>query len=149
MRVHQRKFKRSIPRARYAVVLHEVRSKPHLSLSTYAVIDSVHKLSRTNPEHPYCTMTKEQLASFLKLGRATVFRAIQEGITKRLFERNKEGHLHFTTKIGRDGRNTLNIIAVIFDQFDGFCTPHQIKTVEHNSIIDFSVVFLLFIGASL
>ncbi len=85
-------------RPRYSVVLHDVREKLDLSLTTYVVIDSVHKLSRTNPNHPYCTMSKEQLAEFLKLGRATVFRAIQDGETKGLLERTREGFLRSTQK---------------------------------------------------
>ena len=85
-------------RPRYTVVLHDVRAKLDLSLSTYAVIDSINILSRTNPEHPYCTMSKEQLSAFLKISRATVFRAIQEGVKKGLLERTTAGHLRTTRK---------------------------------------------------
>lgn len=85
-------------RPRYSVVLHDVREKLDLSLATYVVTDSVHKLSQTNPEHPYCTISKEQLAEFLKLSRATVFRSLDEGIKKGLIERTKQGHLRTTPK---------------------------------------------------
>ena len=78
-----KKGRKYTARPRYTLVLHEVRSKLDLSLSAYAVIDSIHKLSRTNPEHPWCIMGKEQMANFLKLSRATIFRAIQEGTTRR------------------------------------------------------------------
>ena len=96
--IAKRNKKRYTVKPRYTVVLHQVRERLDLSLSTYVVIDSVHKLSRTNPDHPYCTMSKEQLASFLKISRATVFRAIQEGIEKRLLDRTSGGALRSTQK---------------------------------------------------
>ena len=83
---------------RYTVVLHDVREKLSLSLNTYAIIDSVHKLSRNNPDYPYCTMSKEDIAAFLKLSRPTVFRAIQEGEAKGLLQRTKEGFLRTTQR---------------------------------------------------
>ena len=96
--IAQANKKRYSVRPRYTLVLHQVRERLDLSLSTYVVIDSVHKLSRTNPDHPYCTLSKEQLAAFLKLSRATVFRAIQEGVSKRLLDRTSGGSLRSTNK---------------------------------------------------
>ena len=78
-------------RPRYTVVLHDVRQKLDLSLTTYVVIDSVHKLSTSDPRFPYCIMSKEDLAEFLDLGRATVFRSIKEGETRGLLERSERG----------------------------------------------------------
>jgi len=83
---------------RYTVVLHQVREKLELSLTTYVVIDSVNTLSRTNPNHQYCTMSKEHLATFLKISRATVFRAIEEGVKKGLLDRTAGGYLRTTRK---------------------------------------------------
>ena len=43
------KYKR---RPRYTVVLHDVREKMGISLNTYVIVDSVHKLSTSNPKFP-------------------------------------------------------------------------------------------------
>lgn len=83
---------------RYTVVLHDIREKLGLSLNTYVVIDSIHKLSTNNPNYPYCTMSKEGIAKFLDLGRATVFRSIEEGLQKGLIEKTPEHFLRTTRK---------------------------------------------------
>ena len=85
-------------RPRYTVVLHEVRDRFDLSLNTYGVIDSIHKLSTSNPNYPYCTMSKDDIAKFLKLGRATVFRSIEEALEKGLIEKNSDSFLRATEK---------------------------------------------------
>ena len=90
--------KRFSKRPRYTVVLHEVRDKFDLSLNTYGVIDSIHKLSTTNVNYPYCTMSKDDIAKFLKLGRATVFRSIEEALGKGLIEKNSDSFLRATEK---------------------------------------------------
>ena len=82
------KFKK---RPRYSVVLHDVREKLDVSLNTYVVIDSIHKLSTSDPKYPFCIMSKDDLAEFLQLGRATVFRAIQDAEKKGLIERHERG----------------------------------------------------------
>ena len=83
---------------RYSVVLHDVRDRLELSLNEYVVIDSIHKLSTTNRRYPYCTISKDDLAKFLRLGRATVFRAIETGIQRGLIERTPESLLRTTEK---------------------------------------------------
>ena len=86
--IDETKFKK---RPRYSVVLHDVREKLDLSLNTYVVIDSIHKLSSSNRKYPFCRMSKDDLAEFLKLGRATVFRSLAEAENKGLIERTEEG----------------------------------------------------------
>ena len=66
--VDKSRFKR---RPRYTVVLHDVREKLGLSLNTYVVIDSIHKLSTSDPKYPYCIMSKPNMAEFLQLGAGT------------------------------------------------------------------------------
>ncbi len=39
-------------RPRYTVVLHDVREKLNISLNTYVIIDSIHKLSTSDPKFP-------------------------------------------------------------------------------------------------
>lgn len=87
-KLDKQKFTR---RPRYTVVLHQVRDKFDLSLNTYVVVDSIHKLSSSNPNYPYCRMSKEDLAEFLKLGRATVYRSLQEAEKLNLIVRSDEG----------------------------------------------------------
>ncbi|WP_436644533.1 helix-turn-helix domain-containing protein [Microbaculum sp. FT89] len=86
--VDKSKFKK---RPRYSVVLHDVREKLDISLNTYVVIDSIHKLSTSDPRYPYCIMSKDDLADFLQLGRATVFRSLQEAEKKGLIARGERG----------------------------------------------------------
>ena len=78
-------------RPRYSLILHDVRERLGLSLNTYVVIDSIHKLSTSNPKYPFCRMSKDELASFLQLGRATIFRSINEAESSGLIERSEEG----------------------------------------------------------
>lgn len=78
-------------RPRYSVVFHDVREKLGLSLNTYVVIDSVHKLSSSDHRFPYCVMSKEDIATFLKISRRTVFRALDEAEEMGLIERTEHG----------------------------------------------------------
>lgn len=83
-------------RPRYTIVLHDVREKLGLSVNTYIVVDSIHKLSTSNRNFPYCVMSKEDLAEFLGLGRATVFRSIKEAEDAGLIEREARKGLRTT-----------------------------------------------------
>lgn len=78
-------------RPRYSLVLHDVRDKLDISLTTYVVVDSIHKLSSSDPRFPYCVMSKEDIAKFLKISRRTVFRSIDEAEKLELIERSEHG----------------------------------------------------------
>ena len=82
------KYKR---RPRYTVVLHDVREKMGISLNTYVIVDSVHKLSTSNPKFPYCRMSKKDLSDFLCLSESTVYRSLNEAEEKDLLERSEFG----------------------------------------------------------
>ena len=82
------KFKK---RPRYTMVFHQVRERFDLSLSTYVVIDSIHKLSTSDQNFPFCIMSKADIASFLGLTSRTVFRCISEAEEKGLIERHEAG----------------------------------------------------------
>lgn len=81
---------------RYTTVFHVIRKKFDISIITYAVIDSIHKLSHTNPKYYYCTQSKENIAEFLGVSRRTVFYSIEEALEKGLIEKNEKGHLRTT-----------------------------------------------------
>jgi len=78
-------------RPRYSMVLHDVREKLGLSLNTYVVIDSIHKLSSSDQRFPYCVMSKEDLSKFLMISRRTIFRSIDEAERMELIERTEYG----------------------------------------------------------
>lgn len=78
-------------RPRYSMVLHDVRAKLGLSLNTYVVIDSIHKLSSSDHRFPFCMMSKEDMAEFLQISRRTVFRSIDEAEKLALIERTEHG----------------------------------------------------------
>jgi len=78
-------------RPRYSIVLHDVRDKLGISLTTYVVIDSIHKLSSSDARFPFCVMSKEDIATFLKISRRTVFRSIDEAEALELIERSEQG----------------------------------------------------------
>lgn len=86
--VNKTKFKK---RPRYSMVFHDVRDKLDLSLNTYVVIDSIHKLSTSDRKYPYCIMSKADLAKFLKLGERTIFRSLNEAEEAGLIERAEQG----------------------------------------------------------
>jgi hypothetical protein len=71
--------------------LHDVREKLGLSLNTYVVIDSIHKLSTSDPKFPYCVMSKPNMAEFLQLGERTVYRSLNEAQELGLIERGEHG----------------------------------------------------------
>jgi len=84
-------------RPRFTVIHHPVRVKFELSMSAYALIDSIDQLSH-RPDHPWCTTPKDALGSFVGVTRMTVHRAIDEGIEKDLLEKNERGDLRSTEK---------------------------------------------------
>jgi hypothetical protein len=90
--------KRRLLRPRFTVVLHQIRDELGLSMISYAVIDSIHVLSHSTPDHFWCTMSKEELGKFLHISRRTVFNAITEGLNKGLLEKNDGAHLRTTLK---------------------------------------------------
>lgn len=89
------RFKR---RPKYSIVLHDVRERFDLSLTTYVIVDSVHKLSSSDPHYPWCVMSKPDMAKFLQLGERTVYRALNEAEEQGLIERNEHGGLRATEK---------------------------------------------------
>ncbi len=78
-------------RPRYTVVLHDVREKMDITLNTYVIIDSIHKLSTSDPRFPYCIMSKRDLAQFLCLSESTVYRSLNEAEEAELIERSDHG----------------------------------------------------------
>ena len=82
---------------RYTMILHEARTKLGLSLVEYCVLDSIHNLSH-RPNNPYCTLSKDNMAVFLGVNRATIFRALKKGSEKGLLEKNGRGDLRSTEK---------------------------------------------------
>ena len=80
---------------RFTIVHHPVRQKFGLSLTTYAVIDSVHQLSH-RPDHPWCSQSKLEIARFLDVSERQVFRAVKEGLEKNLLEKSDRGDLRTT-----------------------------------------------------
>ena len=85
------------PKPQYTTIHHRIRKVHELSLSTYAVIDSIHKLSH-NPDYAYCRETKVKIGEFLSLSRRTVFNSIKEAIEKGFIEKNSTGELRTTMK---------------------------------------------------
>jgi hypothetical protein len=77
---------------RFTIVHHAVRQKFELSLTTYAVFDSIHQLSH-RPNHPWCSQSKLEIGKFLDVSERQVFRAIKEGLEQGLLERNERGDL--------------------------------------------------------
>jgi hypothetical protein len=80
---------------RFTIVHHPVRQKFSLSLTSYAVIDSVHQLSH-RPDHPWCSQSKLEMAKFLDVSERQVFRAVKEGLEKDLLEKSERGDLRTT-----------------------------------------------------
>jgi hypothetical protein len=78
-------------RPRYSIILHDVREKLDLSLNTYVVVDSVHKLSSSDPNFPYCVMSKMEMADFLDLSERTVYRALNDAEHRGLIQRTGHG----------------------------------------------------------
>jgi len=80
---------------RFTIVHHPVRQKFSLSLTTYAVIDSVHQLSH-RPDHPWCSQSKLEMAKFLDVSERQVFRAVKKGLERELLEKSDRGDLRTT-----------------------------------------------------
>ena len=89
---------RKLIKPRYTVVFHDIRERLDLNISTYVIFDSIHKLSHSNEQYVYCTMSKKNLGKFLGLTERTVFRAINKGLALGVLEKNDRGDLRTTTK---------------------------------------------------
>lgn len=86
--IDKSKFKR---RPRYTMILHNVREKLGISINTYIVVDSIHKLSSSNPNFPFCIMSKTEMGEFLGITGRTVFRCLNEAEERGLIERHEGG----------------------------------------------------------
>ncbi len=84
----KKKFRK---RPKYTLVLHNVREKLEISANTYMVVDSIHKLSSSDPAYPFCVMSKPDMAKFLCLAERTVYRSLNEAEEKELIERYQHG----------------------------------------------------------
>ena len=89
---------RQLFRPKYTVVLHQVRDELGISIGSYCIFDSIHKLSHSNRDHVYCTLSKQNIGKFLGTTQRTVFRAIKEGLELGLIEKNERGDLRTTRK---------------------------------------------------
>ena len=85
-------------RPKYTVVLHQVREKLGIPITVYCIFDSIHKLSHSNRDHVYCTLSKQNIGKFLGVTDRTVFRAIKVGLGLGLLEKNERGDLRTTRK---------------------------------------------------
>ena len=81
-----------ITRLNYTTINHDARVRLGLTINEYCVFDLIHNLA-TNPKNTqmgWCYARKETLGSYLDLGRATVFRAINKGLSLRLLEKHPD-----------------------------------------------------------
>ncbi len=91
---------RKLIKPRYTLVFHDIRERLGINISTYVIFDSIHKLSHTNEQYVYCTMSKKNLGKFLGLTERTIFRAINKGLELAILEKNDRGDLRTTRKWG-------------------------------------------------
>ena len=80
---------------RFTVIYHPIRTELGLNNNEYIIIDSINQLSH-NPEHPWCSQSKDEISEFTGISRRTVFRAIEAGIEVGLLEKNERGDLRST-----------------------------------------------------
>jgi len=81
-----------VARLNYTTINHDARVRLGLTINEYCVFDLIHNLA-TNPKNTqmgWCYARKETLAGYLDLGRATVFRAINKGLSLRLLEKHPD-----------------------------------------------------------
>ncbi len=81
-----------VTRLNYTTINHDARVRLGLTINEYCVFDLIHNLA-TNPKNTqmgWCYARKETLGSYLDLGRATVFRAINKGLSLRLLEKHPD-----------------------------------------------------------
>lgn len=81
-----------VARLNYTTINHDARVRLGLTINEYCVFDLIHNLA-TNPKNTqmgWCYARKETLGSYLDLGRATVFRAINKGLSLRLLEKHPD-----------------------------------------------------------
>ena len=118
---------RELPR--YSTILHDERIKLGLSLTDYCVIDSVHNLSH-KPRYPYCITSKDDLAEFLGVSRATIFNSIKTGVEKGFLEKNDRGDLRTTSELsGNLLERFVNLEASRGGKPEWLGDPHEITTL--------------------
>lgn len=84
----------------YTVINHLARKKLDVSINEYLVADCIYQLSN-NPKSitpGWSYASKEYIASFLGLSRATVFRAIDSLVSAGLVDKSEEKNLLKTTE---------------------------------------------------
>ncbi len=84
-----------IEQPKFCTMYHPVRKELGLTITEYVIIDGIARLS-SKPSHPWCTQSKDAMADFMEVGRATIFRAIEKGIERGLLEKNDRGDLRAT-----------------------------------------------------
>lgn len=80
---------------RFTTIYHPIRIELGLNVNEYVVLDSIHQLSH-KPAHPWCTQSKDEIATYTGISRRTVFRAIETGMEKGLIEKNERGDVRST-----------------------------------------------------
>lgn len=96
LNVQPYKNKYRLARPSFTTVIHPVREKLGLSWLEYGVFDSIHHLSHSERQYPYCTMSKKHLAQFLGVSERFVYKAIKKGEAKGVIEKNDRGDLRTT-----------------------------------------------------
>ena len=86
-----------LARPAFTTVIHPVREKLGLTWLEYGVFDSIHHLSHSQQDFPYCTMSKKELAKFLGISERFVYKTIKKGEAKRIIEKNERGDLRTTS----------------------------------------------------
>ena len=81
-----------IVRLNYTTINHDARVRLGLTINEYCVMDLIHNLAANpkNTQMGWCYAKKETLAGYLDLGRATVFRAINKGLSRGLLEKHPD-----------------------------------------------------------
>ena len=86
--------------ARYTTILHNARQKLELSMTEYALADSIHRLSGSHSSVPgWCYASKETLSVALGIPERTIFRMIDTLAEKGLVEVNSHTHYLRTTEL--------------------------------------------------
>jgi DNA-binding MarR family transcriptional regulator len=80
----------------YTTILHQSRKKLKISLLEYCLCDSIHKLSG-KPEFPWCSASKQELATFLGISRRSATAIIKKMLNRELIEKDPETKFLRTT----------------------------------------------------
>lgn len=82
----------------YTTIIHPIRKELNLSCNEYVILDCIYQLSNNEKFGGWCIASKDYFHELFDISRPTVFRAIENLVSKELVKKGPRGALKTTDK---------------------------------------------------